>query len=102
MAVRIVQKADGSLLLAVKVVPGSSRERVVGPLGEALRVTVSAPPEGGKANKAVCRLLAEALRLPPANVTLDAGGGTPFKTIRLVGLTAAEARARLGLDESAG
>lgn len=94
---KLTAQSDGSLLLAVKVVPGSSRQRIVGPLGEALKVAVSAPPEGGKANRAVCELLADALGLPARDVSVAAGGGTPFKTVRIVGATAEEVRARLRL-----
>ncbi len=97
MAVRLVVQKDGSVLLAVKVVPGASRQRVVGAHGDVLKVAVTAPPEAGKANKAVCELLAEALGLRPADVTIHAGGGTPFKTIRVAGLNACELRVRLGL-----
>lgn len=95
--IRITLQADGSVLLAVKVVPGSSRQRVVGPHGDMLKVAVSAPPEAGKANKAVCELLAETLGLPARNVTVHSGGGVPFKTIRIVGATVAKVRERLGV-----
>lgn len=39
--------------LAVKVVPGSSRDQIVGRLGDALKIKVTAPAEKGKANTAV-------------------------------------------------
>ncbi|MDD4892018.1 MAG: DUF167 domain-containing protein [Phycisphaerae bacterium] len=85
------------MLLAVKVGPGASRQRVVGLHGDMLKLAVSAPPEAGKANKAVCELLAETLGVPTRDVTLHAGGGTPFKTIRIAGLSAEQVRRKLGL-----
>jgi uncharacterized protein (TIGR00251 family) len=97
MALQITPQKDGSLLVGLKVVPGASRQRIVGLHGDRLKVAVSAPPEAGKANVAVCRLLAETLGLATRNVTLHAGGGTPFKTIRVVGLTAEQFCQRLGL-----
>ncbi|MFH5806209.1 DUF167 domain-containing protein [Alienimonas sp. DA493] len=81
--------------LSVKVVPGASRSAVVGWLGEALKVRVAAPPERGKANAAVLALLAEALDVPERAVALVAGPASPRKTIRVEGLSDAEARRRL-------
>jgi hypothetical protein len=56
----------GIATVKVKVVPASSRNRVAGWLGGTLKVTVTAPAEGGKANAAVTTTLAEALGLPRA------------------------------------
>lgn len=77
-------RSDG-IFLRLKVVPGSSRDRIVGELAGALKVTVAAPPERGKANKAVTRLVAEALGLRPHQVEVIGGIGSPNKTIRIVG-----------------
>jgi len=93
----IVTGQEGGSLIAVKVVPGASRDRIAGPLGNRLKVRVRQPPEKGAANKALCRLLARALGVRPADVEVVRGPTRPEKDVRVRGLDAAEAARRLGL-----
>lgn len=79
------------------MVPGSRRTEVSGPLGDRLKVRVSAPPEDGKANRAVCETLAAALGLHDRDVTIIAGHTSPEKTARAVGIDPVAAAAKLGL-----
>jgi len=81
--------------LSIKVVPGSSRDRIAGWLGETLKVTVSAPPEGGRANAAVVATLASALGVPASAVRIVRGATSPRKVVEVDGLSDAEMRARL-------
>ena len=81
--------------LKVKVVPGASRDEIVGWLEDALKVRVSAPPERGKANAAVCKLLAKQLGLPKGAVTVVQGHGSAHKRLRIEGIDAATLKARL-------
>jgi uncharacterized protein (TIGR00251 family) len=82
MPLRITQ-TDSDVLLPVKVVPKSSRDRIVGELNGALKVAVSAPPEKGAANAAVCKLLAKRLGLRVQQVIVESGHGSPQKIVRL-------------------
>jgi uncharacterized protein (TIGR00251 family) len=70
----------------LKVVPGASRDEVVGPHGDRVRVRVRAPAESGRANRAVQELLARTLGLPVGAVALVRGETTPLKTFEVVGL----------------
>ncbi len=81
--------------LAIKVVPGSSRDGVVGWLGETLKVRVKAPAERGRANAAVERTLAAALALPEDRARIVAGRSSPRKVVEISGLSEAEVRERL-------
>lgn len=81
--------------IAVKVVPGSTREGVAGWLGDVLKVRVRAPAEGGRANEAVVRVVAAALELPPDAVRICAGGASPRKTLELDGLSPEALRERI-------
>lgn len=87
--------SDGAVVLDVHVQPGGSRDEVVGRHGDALKVKVSAPPEGGKANAAVCRLLAEAFDVAKSSVEVVSGTTSRRKRVRLEGIEPAEAAARL-------
>ena len=81
--------------VSIKVVPGSSRDRVAGRLGDAIKVTVSAPPEDGRANKAVCQLLAEFLNVKANQVQVIKGHAQRMKVIRIEGLEQTDLDARL-------
>ncbi len=81
--------------LQVKVVPGASRDDIAGWLGDALKVRVSAPPEKGKANAAVCKLLAKQLGLWKGAVTVVQGHGSAQKRLAIKGIDAAALKARL-------
>lgn len=91
----ISDDGEGGVLIRVKVVPASRRDQIVGVLGDRLKVKVSAPPEGGRANRAVCALLAGALGARGGEVV---GGQTSAeKTVRLAGVSVAAAHAALGV-----
>jgi len=85
---------DGAVL-AVKVVPGSSRDRVAGVLGERLKVCTSAAAERGRANAAVAKSLAAALGVDRRTVTCVSGTTSPRKEYRIDGLSAEKLRVRL-------
>ena len=83
-------------LIAVKVVPRAARDEIVGWLDGALKVRVQAPPEDGRANRALEVLLAEALRLKKTAVTVAAGRSSAHKRVAIAGLTRDEIERRLG------
>ena len=90
-----IRPVPAGAILSVKVVPGASRDRIAGVLGDALKVATSTAPEKGKANAAVAGILAEALGLHRRDVRLHAGQTNPRKEFLVSGLSAAEVRRRL-------
>ncbi len=90
-----VSERDGALQFAVKVVPGAARDRIVGRYGDALKVQVTAPPEGGKANARLCEVLAARLLVPVREVAVVGGASSPRKVVAVRGLAAATLLARL-------
>ncbi len=75
-----------TLRISIKVVPGASRSEVAGWLGDALKVRISEPPEKGKANKALCKLLALELGIATDSVKVVAGESSPRKTVEFEGV----------------
>lgn len=90
-----LQDTPGGALLAVKLQPRASRNEILAPQAGELRIRVTAPPVDAAANEALLLLLAETLDLPRRSVELLRGHTSRHKTLRLHGLTAAAARARL-------
>jgi uncharacterized protein (TIGR00251 family) len=79
----------------LRVSPGAARAGVVGRHGEAWKVRVAAPPEQGRANDALVRLLAETLAVPRAAVTVVSGRGARDKIVELTGIDPSQIERRL-------
>ncbi|MCD4824881.1 MAG: DUF167 domain-containing protein [Phycisphaerae bacterium] len=90
-----IRDISGGAVISVKVVPGSSRDKIAGVLGDALKITTSAAPEKGKANAAITRILAKALGIEQRAVSLHSGPTNPRKEFLIEGMTAGEIRRRL-------
>jgi uncharacterized protein YggU (UPF0235/DUF167 family) len=81
--------------LRVRVHPGSRVARIQSWQGDVLRVDVTEAPERGRANDAVIRLLAEALGVTKAEVSIRTGHASRDKRLDVAGLEADELRARI-------
>jgi uncharacterized protein len=81
--------------LRLRVSPGARRTEIVGRQGEAWKVRVAAPPDRGRANDAVLRLLSERLDVPAAGLSLVSGQAGRDKVVELRGLGPAEVQRRL-------
>ncbi len=79
--------------LRLRVSAGASRRKVLGVHGGALKLSVKAPPEKGKANRDVLGLLAETFGLAPSDLELVSGETSPDKVVR-VPLSAEDAARR--------
>ena len=81
--------ADG-VRIRVRLTPKAARDRVQGVVRDAdgtaaLKVAVTAPPEKGKANAALLKLLARAWRVPKSDLSLVAGHRDRRKVLHLAG-----------------
>jgi uncharacterized protein (TIGR00251 family) len=82
-------------LLSLRVSPGASRPSVVGRYGTAWKIRVAEPPEDGKANAAVVRLLAAELGVARRDIKIVAGLASRDKTLVLAGIDSDEMERRL-------
>ena len=90
------RQTDAGVIIAVKVVPGSSRTRIAGIYGGSLKVNIAAAPEKGKANKELTTFLAKLLGLSKSAVSVAAGEHNPHKEVLVAGLTSGDLLGRLG------
>jgi len=82
----ILHERKGGTVLAVQVVPRSSRNEVVGIHGDALRIRLKAPPVEGAANAALIAFLADMLGVPQRQVEILSGHSSRRKNVLVVGL----------------
>ena len=87
-------QSDG-VLLSVKLQPRASSNEIGEPLGNELRIKVTAPPVDAAANEALVRLLAETLDCPRNRVELVRGHTSRHKTVKLYGCSADDLVAKL-------
>ena len=71
------------VLLSVHVQPGAKRTSWAGVYGERLKIRLSAPPVDGQANAALCVWLAEQMGCATRSVSVDRGGLSRMKTVRI-------------------
>jgi len=90
-----IKNSSGGVTFAVKVHPRAKKNAITGTIGDALKVSLTAPPVDGKANVACMDFFAKLLNVPRSSVTIAAGQSSRNKVIRVAGLSAEELRARL-------
>lgn len=93
----IVESTEGGVLIRVKAVPGAKREQVAGVLGNRLKIKVSAPPEDGKANAAICALIAKTLGVKAGTISVVSGMTNSEKMVRVDGVSVEGVREAIGV-----
>ncbi len=96
-----IEQAGEDVLIWIKAVPGASRNEITGVIGDHLKVRISAPPEGGKANRAICKIVAQALGVKAQYVTIEKGQTKLEKLLCVSGVDAQIVRSRLAKPQAA-
>jgi uncharacterized protein (TIGR00251 family) len=87
--------------IAIRLQPRSRREEIAGERDGVLLVRVTAPPVDGKANAALCRLIAKRARVGVRSVSIIRGAGAREKLVRVEGIGLAALRDALGVSRDA-
>jgi len=78
--------------VAVKLAPRGRRDELLGFADDVLRARVAAPPVDGKANMALCRLIAERVGVAPSRVSVVRGAKSREKLVEVQGIDPAALR----------
>jgi len=90
-----IRECESGVVFTIKVQPRAKKNAITGELGEALKLSLTAPPIEGRANEACIEFFANLLKVPRSSVTIASGQTGRRKVIRVAGLTAEELRKRL-------
>jgi hypothetical protein len=86
-----------STTLRIHLQPRASRDEIVGPMGEVLKIRITAPPVNGKANRGLKRFLAKSLGISARRVEIISGQTSREKVVRISGLSRKDLAQKLGL-----
>jgi uncharacterized protein (TIGR00251 family) len=90
-----IKDTPSGTTFSIKLHPRAKKNAITGTLGDALKVSLTAPPVEGRANEGCIEFFADLLKLPRSSITIAAGQTSRNKLIRIAGLTAAEVEQRL-------
>jgi uncharacterized protein (TIGR00251 family) len=90
-----IHNSASGVSFAIKIHPRAKKNAITGEVGDALKLSLTAPPVDGKANQACIDFFAKLLNLPRSSVTIAAGHTSRNKVVRVEGLSAEDLRARL-------
>jgi uncharacterized protein len=91
-----VHDSPAGATFAVRVHPRAKKNAITGEVGDALKLSLTAPPVDGRANEACIEFFANLLKVPRSSVTIASGETSRNKVIRVVGMAADEVRRRIG------
>jgi uncharacterized protein (TIGR00251 family) len=86
-----------SAQIMVRLQPRASRTELTGMRDGVLIARVTAPPVDGRANAALCKLIAGRAGIAPSRVTIARGETSRQKLVRVEGIDDAALRTALGL-----
>jgi uncharacterized protein (TIGR00251 family) len=92
-----IQDTPAGATFEIKVHPRARKDAITGEIGDALKLSLTAPPVEGRANEACVEFFAKLLKVPRSSITIAAGQNSRNKIIRVLGLSASQIRERLDI-----
>jgi uncharacterized protein (TIGR00251 family) len=83
-----IREVEGGVVVSVKVQPNASKDRVVGKLGDQLKIAVTVAPEKGKANKVVIKVLSRLIGVKSSDIEILSGETSRDKKVFIRNITA--------------
>lgn len=96
-----VRVGPDGITFSVKVHPRAKKNAITAELGDALKLSLTAPPLEGRANEACIEFFAKLLKVSRSSITIASGETSRTKMIRVTGLSLEELRERLYGDRAA-
>ena len=89
----LLRPHSNGITLSIRLTPGAKKDALLGVMDiadnqKAIKASVTAPPEDGRANKALIALLAKELKLPKSSISLLSGDTNRQKVLLVEGDTA--------------
>ena len=90
-----IRPTDSGVRITIRLSPKSSRDKVLGTHGNAIKIAITAPPVEGKANAHLIKFLSKRLRVAKSAITIVGGELSRDKRVDVAGVTAQAARSAL-------
>jgi len=87
-----ITENSGSIEFEIIAKPKASKNAIGDVHDGALKISVTAPPDKGKANKAIIKLLSKELKIPQSSISIISGETSRRKKVRIEGVTSDDIR----------
>ncbi len=95
-----LHETSSGITFAIKVQPRARRNAIVGAIGDALKIALTAPPIDGRANEACIEFFAELLDVSRSSIMIIAGRSSRNKVVRVSGATVQQIHNKLQLSQT--
>jgi uncharacterized protein (TIGR00251 family) len=80
-----IRETAKDITFSIKVQPRARKTAITGTVGDALKISLTAPPVDGKANQAVIEFFSDIFKIPRSSVSIASGETSRLKVIRIRG-----------------